>query len=259
MMKEVTFDITNELSELSLGQCLTRARLARTLSLQQVAERLRLPLRVIAALENDDFTSHPGITFMRGYLSSYARLLGLNEQQVASKFASLGLKQHTLEISPMEPIYCEGASFAERYLRIITFFVLFVLIGLVMVWWLNHNPEDISNNPATLASRNSTIAPKQAHSTIDHIDAITATIVDKQNKTDLLKQAVVNDSLIMAFNAAINSTVYHSNLAIAAENILQDPVVNIAVQPAHQKASGKHMKQVAHTKHVQDSSLMTLF
>jgi cytoskeleton protein RodZ len=61
--------------EVSAGQMLTEAREARGLSVPEVAAQLRLSVRQVEALEADDYDKLPGITFLRGFVRNYAKLL----------------------------------------------------------------------------------------------------------------------------------------------------------------------------------------
>lgn len=60
------------------GEQLRNARLAAGLSQQDVAERLKMPLRVVQSLEVEDWSCLGAPVFVRGQLRSYGRLLGLN-------------------------------------------------------------------------------------------------------------------------------------------------------------------------------------
>jgi cytoskeleton protein RodZ len=71
----------------SIGEQLTAARKARKLDIERVARELKLDVAVIEALENDDSTALPAAIFVKGYLRSYARLVGLPEQQLLDSFA----------------------------------------------------------------------------------------------------------------------------------------------------------------------------
>lgn len=64
------------------GEYLAEAREALRLSHEDVANQLNLTPATIEALENNDYELLPGITFARGYLRGYARLLGLDEEQI---------------------------------------------------------------------------------------------------------------------------------------------------------------------------------
>jgi len=61
----------------SPGARLRAAREAKSMDLEQAANRLRLPQRLLQALEADDYSRIEHGVYLRGYLVSYARLLGL--------------------------------------------------------------------------------------------------------------------------------------------------------------------------------------
>jgi cytoskeleton protein RodZ len=60
------------------GARLRSAREHAGLSLDQVAQALKLAPRQVKALEDEDFAQLPGRTFARGFVRNYARLLGLD-------------------------------------------------------------------------------------------------------------------------------------------------------------------------------------
>ncbi|TIC82303.1 RodZ domain-containing protein [Crenobacter intestini] len=61
-----------------VGAQLRAAREARQLGLGDVAERLKLSVRQLEAIERDDFAALPGATFVRGFVRNYARFLELD-------------------------------------------------------------------------------------------------------------------------------------------------------------------------------------
>jgi cytoskeleton protein RodZ len=68
--------------ERSLGARLRAAREARGLALAEAATALRAPVRVIEAIEGDQLERLGAPVFARGYLTSYARLLGMPQAVV---------------------------------------------------------------------------------------------------------------------------------------------------------------------------------
>ena len=66
------------------GSRLKSAREAAGLSLDQVAQQLKLAPRQVRALEDEDFAQLPGRTFARGFVRNYARLLNLNGDDLLS-------------------------------------------------------------------------------------------------------------------------------------------------------------------------------
>ncbi len=73
------------------GQRLRAAREAAGLSVHDVAGRLKMPVRIVEALEAEDWARIGAPVFVRGQLRSYSRLLGLPVQpvQVASGMAPI--------------------------------------------------------------------------------------------------------------------------------------------------------------------------
>jgi cytoskeleton protein RodZ len=62
------------------GAQLRAAREAAGLSVDQVAQQLKLAPRQVRALEDENFADLPGRTFSRGFVRNYARLLGLDPE-----------------------------------------------------------------------------------------------------------------------------------------------------------------------------------
>jgi len=64
----------------NVGEQLRMAREVKGLSVTDVAAQIRLAPRQIEALEADDMASLPELPFVRGFVRSYAKLLGLDAQ-----------------------------------------------------------------------------------------------------------------------------------------------------------------------------------
>jgi cytoskeleton protein RodZ len=60
-------------------------RLARGLTIADVAQRLKYGVRQIEALERDDYVALPGTTFVRGMIRGYAKLLELDSAPILSE------------------------------------------------------------------------------------------------------------------------------------------------------------------------------
>jgi cytoskeleton protein RodZ len=65
-----------------VGQRLREAREAAGLTLAEVSSRLKMPLRVVQSLEDEDWSRLGAPVFVRGQLRSYARLLGIDAAPV---------------------------------------------------------------------------------------------------------------------------------------------------------------------------------
>jgi cytoskeleton protein RodZ len=116
------------------GDMLRQAREQLGYSQKDIASRLRLRLSVINNIEDNIFEESQLATFTRGYVSSYAKYVGLNEKEVLAKLDQLGHAQ------PKEQ---EMQSFSRRTKREahdsrimgMTWGVAVIIIGLTAAWW----------------------------------------------------------------------------------------------------------------------------
>lgn len=85
----------------ALGAWLAKARLERGMEQREVATRLGLTLDIVRALESGGFRDIEAPVFVRGYVTRYARLLGLHEQEVLERYKRLGIDEHPpLRVAP---------------------------------------------------------------------------------------------------------------------------------------------------------------
>lgn len=90
----------------SFGEELRRERELRQISLREVAEATKINLRFLEALENNDFDALPGGFFTRGFIKSYARHIGLNEEAMVNAFL-MELTQQRRRALPEPPVLLE--------------------------------------------------------------------------------------------------------------------------------------------------------
>lgn len=114
------------------GKRLQAARQARGLSREEVASQLRLQVRLIAALEEDDYDVLPAQTFVSGYLRSYARLLELPDDSFATPVTSKS------EPPPLVAAVAskKQASSRDWLARLVTYLVIGAIGVSVVMWWL---------------------------------------------------------------------------------------------------------------------------
>ncbi len=79
------------------GELLQDARERLGLSIDDVAQRLCLRIKVIELIEADHYDNFAGLVFTRGYLKAYARFVGLEEKMILEVFDRLGVREHEVE------------------------------------------------------------------------------------------------------------------------------------------------------------------
>jgi cytoskeletal protein RodZ len=89
----------------SLGQELKRERELRGISLQEIADSTRINLRFLQAIEEDKLDIIPGHFFIRAILRSYAKSIGIDENQVLNKYQEIYTFEEQLQYgeSPERP------------------------------------------------------------------------------------------------------------------------------------------------------------
>jgi cytoskeletal protein RodZ len=73
----------------SFGGWLRRQREAREISLREIAERTKISLRYLEAMEEDRFEALPAPVFAKGFLREYARYVGLSPDEVVNHYLSV--------------------------------------------------------------------------------------------------------------------------------------------------------------------------
>lgn len=118
------------------GQRLRTAREAAGLSIQDVASRLKMPVRVVESLEAEDWSRLGAPVFIRGQLRSYGRLLGLATSTV---HAASG-------VEPVRPVELKPRTYvprmriiAEQSARRLVYVVITAAIALPV--WLATRPH----------------------------------------------------------------------------------------------------------------------
>jgi cytoskeleton protein RodZ len=142
----------------SVGHMLKALREAQDLTLADIAGRLHLDPRVIAAIETADQAALPAALYVRGYLRGYARILGANPEQVVELYNEQwpsAPPEITPEISrPRQP------TSGDAPVRLATAAVAIVLAGLLAAWWETAYREQ--SGPPTPAPELKPNPPSQA-------------------------------------------------------------------------------------------------
>lgn len=74
----------------SLGECFQKAREAKGLTLDEAAARTRILPQYLKAVEDNNYAKLPDEVFAKGFVRSYARILGLDETIIIRQFDESG-------------------------------------------------------------------------------------------------------------------------------------------------------------------------
>lgn len=76
---------TAEFQFQTVGEKLKSSRESKGYSLSDIAQRTRIPLRHLEAIEQSEYTALPGSTYTIGFAKAYARTTGLNDGEIANE------------------------------------------------------------------------------------------------------------------------------------------------------------------------------
>lgn len=79
------------------GSMLQQARIDHSRDEKWVADQLHITVHYVKAIEGDKYEKLPGIVFARGYLKSYAKLVGLDPEAVLAAFNAMQSDRQELE------------------------------------------------------------------------------------------------------------------------------------------------------------------
>ena len=152
----------------SVGETLRAERLKRNLALDQISRELKISPRFLDAIESSDFDKLPGGVFTKSFVRQYARLLGLDEEELAGEVQRVlepvpAIQQHaalkpSAEAAFHVPKMEEWESVGERRIRwsgslsAAAFLVVVLLICSGVYTWLqrprNTTAETAAVQPA---------------------------------------------------------------------------------------------------------------
>jgi cytoskeleton protein RodZ len=157
----------------SVGETLRRERVRRKLSLEQIANEIKISTRFLEAIENEQFDRLPGGVFARSFVRQYARILGLDEEELAGEVQ----RSQDIEESPVfqpsvaQPSFkvpkltnWEGGAASRTsspWSALALVVVMMLVCAGVYAWWQSIRRP--SPPPATNPTVASTPVPKALH------------------------------------------------------------------------------------------------
>ena len=116
----------------NIGAGLRSAREAAGYSVADVAERMRLSRHYIEDLEAERFDLFPVAVFLRGYLTNYARLLGIDAGPLLEAYDRQGFGPPQLHTRETDRTTARGSEFT---FTVATLVLIAALIALSALWW----------------------------------------------------------------------------------------------------------------------------
>lgn len=140
---------------LTLGEKLRQAREERGISISEVAEQTRISPLYLQSIENDDYKPLPGGIFNKGFVKSYAKFIGIDEQEALQDYGRLLSESDTrpaddLKVYRPEVLTDDRAGGSMIPTIIFAGIILALMTGgiLFVVNYLQNQPETPATNQA---------------------------------------------------------------------------------------------------------------
>ncbi|MDV6252768.1 cytoskeleton protein RodZ [Vibrio sp. EA2] len=209
---------TNEVPlSIEAGTLLKNKRESLGMTQKHVADRLRLRVSVIEDIENNRFESQQVATFTRGYLRSYAKVVGLDEKVVLTAL------EQTANIQPQDQ-EIEMQSFSRKTkhekhnsrIMFLTWVIAIVITGISAAWWWQ-NQQD--NSLTQVVTDSSVEAPAPSEEELADIDQMSADELIASEPAD-----VASTEQPVATDATISTTESTEVLATISEELASTEV-----------------------------------
>ena len=138
----------------SVGELLGLGREKAGLSLGDVASRLRMGLKQVRALEQDDYSALPKGTFLRGFVRNFAKEVGVKPEQALellekTHHAAVAIKASAVVMPSQQNIKVPtpgGEAAKPRSRGLIAFAFVLILLVVVWWWWENVRPHNANRD-----------------------------------------------------------------------------------------------------------------
>lgn len=138
----------------TIGARLRHERELRGMSIEEVARATRIPLASLERVEADRFDDLPGEVFVRGFLRSYARAIGVEPDEILALYGSA---RRVPQITPV-PVNASGGRREGRRVGVaIAFVLLLVLCTMALSFVLRPRGRDL---PTEVSSTSTIFTPR---------------------------------------------------------------------------------------------------
>jgi cytoskeletal protein RodZ len=194
---------------LTLGEKLRQAREERGISISEVAEQTRISPHYIDSIENDDYRTLPGGIFNKGFVKSYAKYVGIDEQEALQDYSRLIIQQEGAPSDEPKTYRPEVLTDDRTRSSMIPTIIFAVIILGLMSWGLLKLVDYIQNqqsqptaNTNTASNTNTantaSTTPTPAIPAVNEIKVEIKPLVDKINITSIVDGKKLSEDVLQS-------------------------------------------------------------
>ena len=155
----------------TLGEKLRQAREARDITISEVAEQTRISPLYIESIENDDYRILPGGIFNKGFVKSFAKYVGVDEQEALQDYSRIISEQQGYQKEEETKSYRPEVLTDDRSSSTIPTVIVAVIILGLMTWGILALVKYIQNAPAQTVSATPTPKTEEMNANLSNSQA----------------------------------------------------------------------------------------
>lgn len=179
-----------ETSQVLVGDLLREQREKRGMTQQEVADRLCLKLSMVKSIDQNNLEFDQVATFTRGYLRSYAKVVGLDEKVLLAALDGAGEAQHV----PQEMQSFSRKTRRDRHDRRImkiSWLIFAIIFGISAIWWYQNQQDTLEES--SLQDANEPVAGVVQPLLLDQDEATENAAVETEPASEQLPTTAVLD------------------------------------------------------------------
>ena len=133
------------------GQDLKKERESKGISLQEISNSTRITLKLLTALEEDRLDIFPGTFFVKAVLRSYAKAVGLNEEQVLERYREV-IEAAKPEVEVKQETRVPGAGLSDRRLWFYSAAAVMILAIIIITFLVLKKDKPAAGTSRTIAA-----------------------------------------------------------------------------------------------------------
>ena len=197
----------------TVGTYLKSNRESKNISLSEIAHHTKISKLYLDCLEKDDFRTIPGGPYIKGYISSYAEFIGIDENEAIKKYDSSNQESKLTTEADTDiekKSRFQSLAFIPKKIRILS--LVFIIMIPLLVGFYHFISQDQENTKLDKTLKSS---KKNGY----------------QSPKELVTELPSEGSQLKKTNSDIQNTAPLKNLELAA-NTTPEPIIN---QPASEK------------------------
>jgi len=177
------------------GSLLSIARLEQKKTIEEVANDLNLSVDQIKKIESDQTEGLPEVTYVRGYIRSYAKLVGLDPEVILKSYLNPNWQQtnNLIDIPSGIGEIEEPRSDSGKFFRSLGLLAIVLGLAVILFYFLGLF-DSSSSNPQKVTINNSLESNLENNNDSIEVSSSTADIVDLAVQTNQDTLTVITDA-----------------------------------------------------------------